>query len=112
MFVCGVVGLCRPAASVALATGVRRLRFTWFITVSFLAIIFLAMMASIGFTSGWRELIRDGGGELLICFWFGILLPFTLAIKRWQHSYLVVLAVTVVSFLVYAWSVLLVSAGA
>jgi len=84
--------------------------------VALLVVLFgamlVAMLAEKGLSDGWHELLRDGGDELLLYFACGVLLPFTLAIKRLQHRFIVVLAVATVSFLLYGRAFLLLGAGA
>jgi hypothetical protein len=72
----------------------------------------VAMLAEKGPSVGWRELVRHGGDEFFVYLACGVLLPFTLAIKRWQHRFLVVLVVATVSFFVYGRAFLLLGAGA
>ena len=114
LFSCSVLGLCRPTASSALATWLRRFRFAWFLSVALLVVFYGVTLAAIGFSDGWREALRADGAVLLVYLACGVLLPFILAIERWQHRFLLVLnlVVATVSLFVYGRAFLIVSAGA
>jgi hypothetical protein len=106
-----VLGLCRTAVSSGLITWLRRFVFAWFVSVALLVVFYGATLAVIAASSGWSELLRADGTEFLGYLACAVLLPFSLAIERWQQRFPVVLAVTLVSFLVYGRAFLIVSAG-
>ena len=111
--VCGLFLLfTRVPVSAALTMWTRILLRPFMWAAAAVGLFYGALFSWVLLTSGWRELMRDSGADMLVCVLLAVVLPFCLRSKRLRDIRGVVLSVALAAFFFYGRAYLLLGAGA